>query len=64
MIPASWRDVADRLLVETQPGHMQVRAGEEIDPAMRDAIRAKIMREEFAQMPTLTHINGALSANS
>jgi protein arginine kinase len=64
MIPASWRDVADRLLVETQPGHMQVRAGEEIDPAKRDAIRAKIMREEFAQMPTLTHINGALSANS
>jgi protein arginine kinase len=64
MIPTTWRDVADRLLVETQPGHMQVRAGVEIDPARRDAIRAKIMREEFAQMPTLTHINGALSANS
>jgi len=64
MVPASWRDVADRLLVETQPGLMQVRAGAEIDPARRDALRAKIMREEFAQMPTLTHINGAMSANS
>jgi protein arginine kinase len=64
MIPAFWRDAADRLLVETQPGHMQVRSGGAIDPATRDALRAKIMREEFAQLPTLTHINGAMSANS
>jgi protein arginine kinase len=64
MLPAEWRARADRLLIATQPGHMQRRVGSDMEPTQRDALRAKIMREEFALMPTLTHISGAMSANS
>jgi protein-arginine kinase len=62
MIPSSWRATIDRLLIETQPAHLQHKAGKEIGPSERDALRAKIMREEFALMPTLTHIIGAQTA--
>jgi len=55
MLPEVWRPKVDALFIASQPGHMQVRCGKEMNPAQRDAARAKIMREEFAEMPTLTH---------
>lgn len=55
MLPEVWRTKVDALFIASQPGHMQVRCGKEMNPAQRDAARAKIMREEFAEMPTLTH---------
>ena len=63
MLPNVWRTPIDRLMVESQPGHMQRKAGESMGPAERDALRAKIIREEFAQLPTLTDIINAASAN-
>lgn len=64
MLPAEWRPKIDRLIVRTQPGHMLNAAGREIGPTERDAQRAKIMREEFAQIPALIHINGVANANA
>ena len=64
MLPDGWRPKIDRLIVRTQPGHMLLSAGREIGPSERDALRAKIMREEFAQIPALIHINGVAKANA
>jgi len=64
MLPAGWRSRIDCLIVRTQPGHMLREAGREIGPAERDALRAKIMREEFAQIPALIHISGVANANT
>lgn len=62
MLPEVWRPKVDSLFIASQPAHMQVRLGGETSPAGRDAARAKMMREEFAQLPTLTHIYGDGSA--
>lgn len=64
MLPERWRGVTDSLIIRTQPGHMLREAGHDIGPAERDAARAKIMREEFAQLPALIHINGVANANT
>lgn len=64
MLPSEWRPKIDSLIIRTQPGHMLREAGREIGPAERDALRAKIMREEFAQIPALIHISGVANANT
>jgi len=58
LLPSSWRGRVDALLVAVQPAHLQLGRGTEMSPAQRDAVRAKIVREEFAEMPALTHIEG------
>ncbi|MFA5258436.1 MAG: ATP--guanido phosphotransferase, partial [Opitutales bacterium] len=55
MIPSMWREKVDRLIIESQPGHMQRKADEELGPSRRDVLRAAMMREEFASVPALTH---------
>jgi protein arginine kinase len=64
MLPTEWRPKIDRLIVRMQPGHMLHETSSDIGPAQRDALRAKIMREEFAQVPALIHISGVESANT
>jgi len=62
MIPQQWRERVDRLMIESQPGHMQRRADAELGPSRRDIIRAKMMREEFASIPALTHTGNSVES--
>ncbi len=41
----------DALLMNIQPGHLQLRAGEELEPEKRDEIRAEIIREKLQSFP-------------
>jgi protein arginine kinase len=43
------RPVIDRLLIETQPGHIQYAAHGAFDSAQRDLLRARFLRAEFAK---------------
>ncbi len=63
MLPEEWRAVVDRLLVEIQPGHMQYLAGKEISPSKRDALRARHVREQFAEAPPLKFTENLESPN-
>ena len=40
-------DAVNELCVAVQPGHLQKRAGETLDPKSRDAIRADLIREHL-----------------
>jgi protein arginine kinase len=64
MLPVEWRGVVDRLVVESQPGHMQRLAGGELPASRRDVMRAAIMREQFAKLPALVQIRGEGPAGS
>ena len=44
MIPEKYRALADRMFIEVQPGHVQLAAGEQVDPADRDHLRAELLR--------------------
>ena len=46
--PEANRAIADRLLIEAQPGHLQHAQKGEFDPAQRDVLRAARLRSEFA----------------
>jgi protein arginine kinase len=46
--PADRRAVVDRLLIESQPGHLQHAARHDLEPAARDRLRAERLRTEFA----------------
>ena len=46
--PAPNRAIIDRLLIETQPGHLQHAQKGEFDPGQRDVLRAGRLRTEFA----------------
>ncbi len=46
--PAPNRAVIDRLLIETQPGHLQHAQQGEFEPGQRDLLRAARLRTEFA----------------
>ena len=48
VFPEAYRSVADRLLIETQPGHLQYARKGEFDPGQRDIIRAELLRSEFS----------------
>lgn len=53
MLPVEWRARIDRLLMDVQPGHVQCSAKADVDPDLRDQLRASRMREQFASFPTL-----------
>lgn len=48
-----YRRMIDRLFIETQPAHIQLLMGEEIDPAERDSFRAMMLREKFRAIDSL-----------
>lgn len=48
-----YRRMIDRLLIETQPSHIQLMMGEDVDPAERDSFRAMILREKFRAIDSL-----------
>jgi len=50
------RATVDRLLIESQPGHVQHLAKLNLEPGARDIARASRLREEFAKM-TLPNFN-------
>lgn len=53
MLPNELRAQIDRLTMEIQPGHVQCSANADIDPEVRDEVRAARIREQFATFPTL-----------
>jgi protein arginine kinase len=53
MMPEKYRAVADRMFIEVQPGHVQLAAGKQVDPADRDLLRADLLRKEFVRAPLI-----------
>lgn len=53
MLPVEKRAHIDRLTMEVQPGHVQCSANADIEPELRDQMRATRIREQFASFPTL-----------
>ena len=51
MLPEKFRSVADRLMIEIQPGHVQLSAGRLVEPDERDVLRAEMLRGEFKKAP-------------
>jgi len=51
ILPEAHRAAVDRLMIEGQPGHVQLRAGGELDSDGRDQRRAALIREGLAGMP-------------
>ena len=53
MMPEKYRALADRMFIEVQPGHVQLAAGKQVDPADRDHLRADLLRKEFVRAPLI-----------
>ncbi len=53
MLPGEHRCQVDRLLIESQPGHVQYLARREIEPQERDRQRAERLRAAYAEVPPL-----------
>ena len=53
ILPVEQRPLIDRLFIESQPGHIQYSAQEEVSPQMRDQLRARLFREQFHDLPSL-----------
>ena len=53
MLPEANRADVDRLVIESQPGHVQYAAQEGIAPEARDIVRADKLRQEFSNLPAL-----------
>ena len=53
MLPDKFRGLADKMFIEIQPGHVQFSAGKSIDPSSRDELRADVLRNQFARIPSL-----------
>jgi len=52
LMPSSIVEICDRLFMETQPAHLQWRAGKKLQPEARDIIRAQMIREHLhSSMP-------------
>ena len=47
LLPKELIETCDRLFMETQPAHLQWRAGYKIPPETRDAMRAQMIREQL-----------------
>ena len=52
-LPEKFRALADRMFIEVQPGHVQLSAGQPIEPGERDRLRAETLRKEFLRIPQL-----------
>lgn len=46
-----FRVMIDRLIIENQPGHIQIRTDFQLDAMKRDFIRAAVFRESFKALP-------------
>lgn len=55
MLPNDSRALIDRLMMETQPGHIQYAAKSEIEPAQRDVTRARLIKEQMRTLPPLNY---------
>lgn len=53
MLPEDKRVDIDRLFIESQPGHIQYTAHGDVEPELRDALRADALRRDFREMPPL-----------
>ena len=51
IFPKKCRQMVDRMLIETQPGHIQYGIKKELDPEERDILRAERMRTAFGNFP-------------
>lgn len=59
LMPSSIVEICDRLFMETQPAHLQWRAGKKLKPEARDIIRAQMIREHLHScMPPAIDISG------
>jgi protein arginine kinase len=47
LLPVDLVEQCDRLFMETQPAHLQWRAGRKLEPEARDAMRAQMIREQL-----------------
>ena len=47
ILPESLMEICDRLFMETQPAHLQWRAGRKLPPDTRDSMRAQMIREQL-----------------
>ncbi|MDA7535396.1 protein arginine kinase [Akkermansiaceae bacterium] len=47
VLPEELIEICDRLFMETQPAHLQWRAGHKLPPDTRDAMRAQMIREQL-----------------
>ncbi|MDA8975243.1 protein arginine kinase [Akkermansiaceae bacterium] len=47
LLPSELTEICDRLFMETQPAHLQWRAGHKLPPETRDAMRAQMIREKL-----------------
>ncbi|NDV61174.1 protein arginine kinase [Puniceicoccales bacterium CK1056] len=63
IFPEEKRAHIDRLSMEIQPGHVQCSANADIEPELRDQIRATRIREQFASFPTLDFSRIQISPN-
>lgn len=48
---SDYRVMIDRLIIENQPGHIQIRTDFQLDAMKRDFIRAAVFRESFKALP-------------
>ena len=53
IVPAKYRRVIDRLIIECQPGHIQAIVGQDITPEERDVFRADLLRAKFRTISAL-----------
>ncbi|MDR2863505.1 MAG: protein arginine kinase [Puniceicoccales bacterium] len=53
MLPAENRVLVDRMIIQSQPAHIQSIAGKELKPKLRDTMRAQLFRENFKALPDL-----------
>ena len=50
-LPDEWRDVVDRLFIESQPGHVQVLSSQNLDSSERDVTRAAFLKNNLSKLP-------------
>ena len=59
LLPADLVESCDRLFMETQPAHLQWRAGRKLEPEARDMIRAQMIREQLqSSLPPAIDLSG------
>lgn len=47
ILPATLKGDCDRLVMETQPAHLQWKAGKKLEPEARDILRARMIRDQL-----------------
>lgn len=52
-LPEVARQLIDRMMIESQPGHVQYAMAKAVDSTTRDLDRARMLREQFSDLPDL-----------